>query len=413
MLRDAFVHPPDDPETGAPAVELRAFTHGLMPRTVPAMMQAFTDDWATRGVDAWNEVPDRWGHGQRAGWWTLPDVLADVFLAPLLAAPPRTVAHVPNVNAAVAGIFSSPETWARGRRVVTTGGEFPSVLHSARKWAELLGLDLVVVDPLPNGSVDAARLGDEAAVGGTALVAVSHVGFATGERLTTPVLRAICEAAQGAGALSLVDGYHAAASLVVDAGAIGCDLYTGGLLKEGCGSTGNAFLYIREGVGLMPASGGWFGDGDPFGFGPAPTPHPDVRRRFLGGTTAVASLYHAVEGIRLLLGAGLDRVEAHGAALGAHAVDRADALGLTLASPRDPARRGTMLAFALDHADAMSAWLKTRRVYTDSRRGRVLRMAPFVWNDRADVDRAFDAIGEAIATGAHIGVREDAAGPVT
>ncbi len=413
MLRDAFVHPPADAPTGTPTVELRAFTHGLMPRSVPAMMQAFADDWATRGVDAWNEVPDHWGHGQRAGWWTLPDVLADAFLAPLLGAPPRTVAHVPNVNAAVVGIFSSPETWARGRRVVTTGGEFPSVLHSARKWAALLGLDLVVVDPLADGSVDVARLGDEAAVAGTALVAVSHVGFATGERLTDATLRGLCDAARGAGARSLVDGYHATGSLAVDVAALGCDLYTGGLLKEACGSTGNAFLYVRPGVDLTPASGGWFGDGDPFGFGPVPVPHPDVRRRFLGGTTAVASLYHAVEGVRLLLGAGLGAVEAHVAALTAHALARADALGLPLLTPRDPARRGALVALGVDHADGLSAWLKTRRVYTDSRRGRVLRLAPFVWNDRADLDRCFDAIGEALATGAHVGWREDAAGPVT
>lgn len=407
MLRSAFVHP------APPAVELRAFTHGLMPCTVPAMMQAFADDWATRGVDAWNDVPDRWGHGRRAGWWTLPDVLADAFLAPILGAPERTVAHVPNVNAAVAGVFSSPETWARGRRVVTTAGEFPSVLHSARKWTALLGLDLVVVDALPDGSVDVERLGDEAARAGTALVAVSHVGFATGERLPDATLRGVCDAARASGALSLVDGYHATGSLRVDVQALGCDLYTGGLLKEACGSTGNAYLYVRDGVDLTPASGGWFGDGDPFGFGPAPTPHPDVRRRFLGGTTAVASLYHAVEGVRVLLDAGLDAVEAHGADLTAYAIDRADALGLRPLTPRDPARRGVLLAFDVDRADELSAWLKTRGVYTDSRRGRVLRMAPFVWNDRADLDRAFDAIGEALAGSLHVGMREDAAGPVT
>lgn len=407
MLRDAFVHP------APPAVELRAFTHGLMPRTVPARMQAFADDWATRGVDAWNDVPDHWGHGRRAGWWTLPDALADAFLAPLLGAPERSVAHVPNVNAAVAGVFSSPETGARGRRVVTTGGEFPSVLHAAQRWTALLGMELVVVEPRADGSVDVKRLGDEAARAGTALVAVSHVGFATGERLPDATLRAVCDAARASGALSLVDGYHATGSLAVDAPALGCDLYTGGLLKEACGSTGNAFLYVRPGVDLTPATGGWFGDGDPFGFGPAPTPHPDVRRRFLGGTTAVASLYHAVEGVRVLLEAGLDAVEAHGADLTAHAFARADALGLRPLTPRDPARRGVLLAFDVPGADALSAWLKTRQIYTDSRRGHVLRLAPFVWNDRADLDRAFDAIGEAVATGAHVGTRENAAGPVT
>ncbi len=99
-----------------------------------------------------------------------------------------------------------------------------------------------------------------------------------------------------------VDGYHATASYPVDVEAIGADVYFGGLLKEACGSSGNAYLYVRPGLDLRPRLSGWFGDADPFGFAPAPADHPEVRRRFLGGTTAVASMYHAVEGARVLLG---------------------------------------------------------------------------------------------------------------
>jgi kynureninase len=407
MLRAAFFHP------APPAVELRAFTHGLMPRTVPAMMQAFTDDWKMRGVDAWNEVPEHWGHGRRAGWWTLPDVLGDAFLAPLVGAAPGTTIHVPSVHAAVSGVLTSPEVWTRGRRLVTTAGEFPSVLHAAQRWGSLLGFETVVVPATRDGYVDQERLFREATAPGTALVAVSHVGFATGERLPDVLLRALAGAVHSEGGLLLVDGYHATGSLAVQVEALGCDLYTGGLLKEACGSTGNAYLYVRPGLSLTPAAGGWFGDGDPFGFGPAPVPHPDVRRRFLGGTTAIASLYHAVEGVRVLLDAGLPAVEAHVADLTAHAAERADALGLRLVTPRDPARRGALVVVEVEGANALSAYLKTRHVYTDSRRDRVLRFAPFVWNDRADLDRLFDALDDALRTGHYLSFKEDVAGPVT
>ena len=409
LLRDAFVHP------AAPAVELRAFTHGLMPKTVPAMMRAFVDDWATLGVDAWNEVPNRWrpGSGERVGWWTLPEYLGDHFIGPLLGAPAGTTIHVPNVQAALVGILTSPEVWTRGRRLVTTAGEFPSVLHAAQKLGPLVGFDIDVVAAGLDGFVDPDALLAAASRPGAGLVAVSHVGFSTGERLPAAYLRALAEATHHAGGLFLIDGYHATGSLVIDAPGLGCDLYTGGLLKEACGSSGNAYLYVRDGLALSPASGGWFGDGDPFGFGPSPVPHPSVRRRFLGGTTAVASLYHAVEGVRVLLDAGLANVEQHVAALTARAVERADMLGLRLVTPHDPARRGALLVFDVPEADRLVGHLKTLGVYADARRGRTLRLAPFVWNDADDVDRCFDALAETLRTNAHAGFVEQAAGPVT
>lgn len=407
MLRDAFFHP------APPAVELRAFTHGLQPKTVPAMMTAFADDWRERGVDAWNTVPDRWQSGRPTGWWNLPDMLGDAFLAPLLGVPEGTAIHVPSVHAAVVGVLSSPEVWERGRRLVTTAGEFPSVLHTAQRMQTLLGIDVDVVPPTDDGYANLDGLVEAIRRPGTALVAFSHVGFATGERLPDNAIREIVREAHAAGALVLVDGYHATGSLVIGAEALGVDLYTGGLLKEACGSAGNAYLYVRRGLDLTPATTGWFGGGDPFAFNLAPENHPDVRRRFLGGTTSVASLYHAVEGVRALLGAGLEAVEQHVSALSAQAVARAQGAGLRLVTPTDPARRGALVVMELDGADEMVAYLKTQHVFVDGRRGRLLRIAPFVWNGAADVDRCFDVLEDALHTGAHRGHREASHGPVT
>lgn len=407
MLRDAFFHPP------APAVELRAFTHGLQPKTVPAMMQAFAADWQARGVDAWNGVPDHWRHGRDAGWWTLPETLADAFLSPLLGVPEGTAVMLPSVHAALVGVLSSPEVWARGRRLVTTAGEFPSILHTALRMQPMLGIEVDVVPQTADGFTDVDALLAAIRRPGCGLMAFSHVGFATGERLPDATIRTLVDAAHAAGALALVDGYHATGSLQIGAEALGADLYTGGLLKEACGSAGNAYLYVRPGLDLTPATTGWFGGGDPFAFGPEPVAHPEVRRRFLGGTTNVASLYHAVEGVRVLLEAGLERVEAHVAALSAQAVARAQAAGLQLVTPEDPARRGALLVVEVERADELVAYLKTQQVFVDGRRGRLLRLAPFVWNDAADVDRCFDAIEAALRTGAHHGHREAAHGPVT
>ena len=409
-LRDRFFVP--DP----PAVELRAFTHGLMPRTVPAMMAHFTEDWRRFGVDAWNEVPNHWlpDSGERVGWWTLPEYLGDRFIAPLVGAPEGTCIHQPNVHWTASCLLTAPEPFAGGRdEVVLTEAEFPSVQHAVRRLAALVGYTVRRVPAGPDGFLDADAVLD-AISDRTAWVFVSHVGFTTGEKVTDGVLRALAERAHCYGALLAIDGYHATGSVDVEVEALGPDVYFGGLLKEACGSSGNAYLYVREGLSLAPALTGWFGNADPFGFAAEPMPHPEVRRRFLAGTTAVASLYHAVEGVRVLLEAGLDAVRADSLEKTAHALARADAAGLRVRSPREPDRRGAMVIVEAERAHALCEWLKHEHVFADSRQDRVLRLDPFVWNTLDDVDRAFDAVEEGLRTGAHLAFAPPAAtGPVT
>ena len=287
------------------------------------------------------------------------------------------------------------------------------MLHSVQQWAGLREIAPRIVSATADGFVDRnAVLG---AIGPeTAVVFLSHVGFTSGERLDHEFLRSVAERSHAHGALFAIDGYHAASTMPVDVPATGCDVYFGGLLKEASGSSGNAYLYVRDGLDLTPRLSGWFGDADPFAFNVAPHPHPEVRRRFLGGTTAVASLYHAVEGVRILLDAGLDAVRAHSLALTERSIERADEAGLALRSPREAGHRGAMVILEVERADLLCAWLKTRGVFTDSRKGRYLRLAPFIWNTATDVDRAFDEVEAALTTGAHLGFDAPAeAGPVT
>ena len=401
-----------------PGIELRAFTHGLMPRTVPDLMAGFCADWAERGVDAWNRVPDRWDLGRDTSWWELPESLGDAYLAPLLGAPAGTCILQPNVHWSVSCLLSCDAPFAGGRtEVVLTDAEFPSVRHSVKRWQGLRDVRPVEAPAGADGFVDVDAILN-AITDQTAWVFVSHVGFATGEVLSDEALRAIVERGHRVGAHVCIDGYHATASVPIHADALGADAYVGGLLKEACGSTGNSYLHVRG--DLRPRLAGWFADADPFGFRPAPRDNPSPRRRFLAGTTAVASMYHAVEGLRVLFGAedggltGVEAVRADTVAKGSIAVERAARLGLELRSPREAERRGAMLVFAVPHADRLAAWLKTRGVFTDSRRGEVLRMAPFVWNTAGDVEAAFDHIADALGSGAHLTyVAPAEGGPVT
>jgi kynureninase len=226
-------------------------------------------------------------------------------------------------------------------------------------------------------------------------------------------VQAVAERVHAHDGLLLLDGYHAAATMPIDVTSLGCDLYVGGLLKEASGSSGNAFLYLRDGLALTPRLTGWFGDAAPFEFRPDPEPHPDVRRRFLGGTTAVAPMYHAIEGLRILLDLGLDDVRAHSLRLTERAIEHADALNVPLRSPRPPDQRSALVLLEVPQAERLTAFLKEHDVYTDSRRNEVVRMAPFVWNTIDEVDHAFSLLDEAFSTGAHHDLDLDAPGPVT
>ncbi len=434
-LSDSFVLPiaPD----GSRVAELRAFTHGLMPKSTPGIMQAFCEDWAERGVDAWNSVPDRWDIGRETSWWTLPGDMGDRWIAPMLGAEAGTCILQPNVHWTIAALLSCDEPFRNRTGVVLSEAEFPSVRHNVRQWAGLREITMQEA-PASGGDVDVDAM-LEAITEDTAWVFVSHIGFASGAKLPDAQIRALADRAHARGALLCVDGYHATGSVDVDVQALGADVYVGGLLKEASGSSGNSYLYVRPGLDLRPRLAGWFADADPFGFNAAPEFNPVVRRRFLAGTTAVASMYHAIEGLRVLLGAGLDTVRADSLAKTGYAIQRADALlgtasgehhessgengtapaapeasGVRLRSPRESERRGAMVVLAMPEADKMCAWLKTRGVYTDSRRGEVLRFAPFVWNTREDIDRCIEAIAEALETGAHLSYEAPPeAGPVT
>jgi kynureninase len=78
-----------------------------------------------------------------------------------------------NVTIAHAVVLSTLPLPGPRRRVVCTGGDFPSMLYLVRA-QDALGFELVVVPAEPDASVDVQRV-VEAIDERTALVAVSHL----------------------------------------------------------------------------------------------------------------------------------------------------------------------------------------------------------------------------------------------
>jgi kynureninase len=123
---------------------------------------------------------------------------------------------------------------------------------------------------------------------------------------------------------------------------------------------------------------------------------------WLTGTPAVLGLVCVEEGVGLLAEAGIDRLRAKGMALTSLAVDLADAWlapqGYTVASPRDPGRRGSHVTLAHPDAERIVADAIARaKVVADFRAPDRIRLGPAPLASRfVDVWDALDRLARLI-----------------
>ena len=108
------------------------------------------------------------------------------------------------------------------------------------------------------------------------------------------------------------------------------------------------------------------------------------------------------EGVRVVAEAGIDAIRAKGIALTELAIALADerlaSFGVSVASPRDPARRGAHVALAHPGAPALCAALIDRGVIVDFRRPDVIRFGLSPLTTRfVDVWDGVEALRELLA----------------
>ena len=149
-----------------------------------------------------------------------------------------------------------------------------------------------------------------------------------------------------AGALALWDLCHSAGVVPVELDAWEIDLAVGCTYKYLNGGPGSpAFLYVasRWQEELTQPIQGWMGAEDPFLMGPSYVPATGIRR-FLSGTPAVVGMLALEDMVDVVAEAGLDAIRAKSVGLTQHAVEVSaevlEPVGVVLASPLDPERRG-------------------------------------------------------------------------
>ena len=343
---------------------------GAMPGTVPSSLLQFAQLWEHKGVEAWG-----------TDW--LPEVRSvAALLAGLMNAPADSVVVHQNVATLTSQVLSSIDFSGTRNRIVLADMDWPSH-HYLAAGHERVGAEAVVV-PTDGLTIDAeefARSIDER----TAIVLVSHVLFRTSAIVDVDTIVA---AAHRAGALCLVDGYHAMGHMPVDVEAIGCDFYVGGSVKWLCGGPGVGYLYIRPGLveQLQPREVGWLGHAQPFTFDSEWAPAAGAMG-WLGGTPGMPSLYSAREGYKVITEVTPARVRATSRRLTARLIEGALDRGVDVRTPTDADRRaGGVTLYLGDETEAVSRRLIDSGVIVDFRPRSGIRIGAHFFNTLDECD---------------------------
>ena len=295
--------------------------------------------WAGRLIRGWDEE-----------WLDLPLTVGDRIGATVLgAAPGQTVVGdsttVLLYKLARAGVALRP-----GRdEVVVDTDNFPTDRYVLEGVAAELGLRLRWVESDRRSGVEPADL---APVLGerTALVLLSHVAYRSGHLAPAAALTALTHEA---GALALWDLSHSVGSVPLQLDAWGVDLAVGCTYKYLNGGPGSpAFAYVRAEHldGFRQPVQGWLGREDAFEMAAGYAPAPGIRR-VLSGTPPVLGMLALQDMLDLIDEVGMDAVREKSVRLSGFAQQLTEAwlapLGVRLATPAEPERRGAHLT--LDH----------------------------------------------------------------
>jgi len=294
-----------------------------------------------------------------------------------------------------------------GRDVlVCCADDFPTDRYIVAGVAEARGMTVREIDAHIDTGLEldvlAAALDERVAV-----VVLSQVAYRSGALVD---IAEVTRLAADAGALVVWDLSHGAGAVPADLHAAGADLAVGCTYKYLNGGPGApAFLYVRRELQaqLRQPIWGWFGQRDQFAMGTAYDPADGVDR-FAVGTPPVLAMAAVEVGARLTAEAGIDRLAAKGQALTELVVALADEWlaghGVTVASPRTAARRGSHVSLAHPQAWQLTQALIDRGVVPDFRTPDRLRLGPAPLYTRfVDVWDAMDRLRSVLAEGAQDG----------
>jgi kynureninase len=355
---------------------------GPLPKATQARVaEVLEREWGQSLIRSWTDH----------GWIDLQFRIGEK-IGRLIGAAPGTTVVADSTSVNLFKLLAAAVDRRPGRRVILTeDGNFPTDLYVAQGLTALLrrGHALRQVTDVK------AALNDTVAV-----LMLTHVNYRSGAMHD---MAALTRAAHEAGALVLWDLSHSAGAVPLQLDADGVDLAVGCGYKYLNGGPGApAFLYVArhlQGDLRLPLTG-WLGHAAPFAFESSYRPAAGIARAVVG-TPPILSLAALEVGIDIAL-------EAPGAALRAKSLRLAE-LFITLMkpeaefellTPREPAMRGSQVAFAHPHGHAIMQALIEHGVIGDFRAPDVLRFGlASLYVRHVDVWDAVATLREVMASG--------------
>ncbi|MBI5342551.1 MAG: aminotransferase class V-fold PLP-dependent enzyme [Deltaproteobacteria bacterium] len=245
-------------------------------------------------------------------------------------------------NATAALNFAIKGILRPGDHAVTTSVEHNSVMRPFRRMVAG-GCSVTVVPAGRDGAVDAKSV-LSAVRRNTRLVAVVHASNVSG---AVQPIGEIVRKARRLGVFTLVDAAQTAGSVPIDLAALPVDLLAASGHKGLLGPQGTGFLYVREGVPLVPLIEG--GTGSRSEDDRQPDFYPDALE---SGTQNSVGLAGLAVSLSWLLRRGVESVRKKEMELLAELAEGMERIpGVAIFGPRDPARCASVRSFRVEGMD--------------------------------------------------------------
>jgi selenocysteine lyase/cysteine desulfurase len=257
----------------------------------------------------------------------------------------------------------------RGARVVVAEDEFPSVVLAWQS-LESRGVEVVRV-PIPSEAQRSDALA-AAVVGGTRVLAVSHVHWRTGTRVDLAQLSAVCRKQD---CRLIVDGAHAVGAVPVDGARV--DAYCSPVFKWLLSGFGLGFVTLSDTLAaeLTPAIRGYSNE----------PPSRSLTYSHIN-YPGIYGLHATLVRLRAI---GWEKIHSRVASLSAHAANALRRSGLDVLTPERA--HGGIISFRHPQGAALVQTLASQSIFVEDG-GAVVRVSPHFYNTEEEVDRFVAAL---------------------
>jgi kynureninase len=318
-------------------------------------------------------IESEWGEGLITSWlgaeWvSAPQRIGDK-IAGLLGAEPGEIVAADSTSVNLFKALTAALSLRADRSVILSErSNFPTDVYMMQGIEAFSGGRVRSVTVDPDDVID--RIADDVAV-----LLLTQVHYKTGQVRN---MAEVTAQAHAKGALVVWDLSHSAGAIEVDLNGAEADFAVGCGYKFFNGGPGApAFLFAaRRHQSATPVLSGWFGHARPFAFEENYDPAAGVTR-FLCGTPPVLGLTALECGIDLMAQADMGLLREKSLKLGEAFIslmdERCSEFGFELIAPRDPALRGSQVAYAHPNGYELVQALKDADVIGDFRAPDVLR----------------------------------------